>query len=451
MATQRNLTEGSIGGNLLRFSLPYLLSCFLQTFYGMADLFITGQYNGAGVITAVSVGSQLMHMLTVIIVGLAMGGTVTISRSVGAGDDRKAAKAIGNTTVLFLGFSLFLTAVLLACADGILRLLAVPEEAYAQARRYVTICFIGIPFITAYNVLAGIYRGLGDSKRPMYFGAIAGIINVGLDYLFIGPMSLGAAGAALATVLSQALSVILALARLKKTLHIPVKRGDFRPEQGMMKTLLSIGVPVACQDGLIQVAFLVITMIGNRRGVEVAAAIGIVEKVISFLFLVPSAMLSSVSTLCAQNAGAGRHDRSRKTLQYALGISVGFGLIVSILCQFFSEDIVRLFAREEPKVILLGGQYLRTYVFDCMLAGMHFCFSGFFCAYQKSMLSFIHNMLSVVLVRIPGALLATHLYPETLYAMGLAPALGSLLSSIICIIFYVRYRAVWEGGETTAS
>ncbi|MBR1780396.1 MAG: polysaccharide biosynthesis C-terminal domain-containing protein, partial [Oscillospiraceae bacterium] len=208
---EQNLTRGSVGRNLIRFSLPYLLSCFLQTFYGLADLFITGQFYGATTITAVSVGSQLTHMLTVVIVGLAMGSTVAISRAVGAGDERGAGRAIGNTVILFAVFAALMTAALLLCTDPILRALSVPEAAFVEARRYVSICFIGVPLITAYNVLASIYRGLGDSRHPMYFVAVAGVLNVGLDVVFIGPLHLGAAGAALATVIAQGVSVVCAL------------------------------------------------------------------------------------------------------------------------------------------------------------------------------------------------------------------------------------------------
>jgi putative MATE family efflux protein len=275
----------------------------------------------------------------------------------------------------------------------------------------------------------------------MYFVAVAGVINVGLDYLLIGGFSMGAAGAALATVIAQILSVCMALLYMKLRMRaVSVCKEDFRPDSRTMRAILTVGTPVAFQDGFIQIAFLVITVIANRRGVDVAAAVGIVEKVISFLFLVPSAMLSSISAICAQNAGAGLHDRSRKTLFYGIGISVGFGLLFTILCQFQAENILLLFAREEETVITMGAQYLRSYVFDCMAAGIHFCFSGYFCAYQKSSLSFIHNLASILLVRIPGAYLASVYFPDSLFPMGMAAPLGSLLSSLICIGAYLYFK-----------
>ena len=446
---QKDLTRGNLFGKMMQFAVPYLIACFLQTFYGMADLFITGQFNGAAAVSAVAVGSQVMHMLTVVIVGLAMGTTVCISRSVGAGSKRQVAGFIGNSAVLFTGFAAVLTVVLLLSTGGILKLLAVPEEALLQARQYLIICFIGVPFITAYNVVSSIFRGLGDTKSPMVFVAIAGLINVGFDYILIGPMGMGAAGAAIATVGSQAFSVVIALLFLLRGKDsLQVTRRDFRPDGQYMGQLLGIGVPVAFQEGLIQVSFLVITASANSRGVDVAAAVGIVEKIISFLFLVPSSMLSTVSAVTAQNAGAGLHERGKKALRYGITVCVAVGAVVFVICQFAADGIVSLFVVNEPEVVRLGGQYLRSYSVDCAIAGIQFCFSGYFSAYGRSQYSFIHNIISIALVRIPGAYLASVLYPQTLYPMGLAAPMGSLLSSVICLFLYKRLvRDIMNTGE----
>lgn len=436
---QKDLTRGNLFGKMMQFAIPYLIACFLQTFYGMADLFITGQFNGAAAVSAVAVGSQVMHMLTVVIVGMAMGTTVCISRSVGAGSKKQAAGFVGNSAVLFAFFAAVLTVVLLLCTGGILKVLAVPGEALAQARQYLIICFIGVPFITAYNVVSSIFRGLGDTKSPMVFVAVAGLINVGFDYILIGPMGMGAAGAAIATVGSQAFSVLIALLYLMKGKDaMQVSRRDFIPDRQYMGQLLGIGVPVAFQEGLIQVSFLVITAIANSRGVNVAAAVGIVEKIISFLFLVPSSMLSTVSAVAAQNAGAGLHERGRRALRYGVTVCVSVGLFVFIICQFAAEAVVGLFVVSEPEVVRLGGQYLRSYSLDCAIAGVQFCFSGYFSAYGRSRYSFIHNIISILLVRIPGAYMASVLYPASLYPMGLAAPLGSLLSSVICMFLYKK-------------
>ena len=441
---EKNLTSGSVLRNIIYFSLPYLLSYFLQTLYGMADLFIIGQFGGVGSITAVSVGSQVMHMLTVMVVGLAMGSTVSIGKAIGAAHKERARTAIGNTVTLFLGVSVACTALLLLLVRPIVSLMSTPEEAVADTVTYLTICFAGIPFITAYNIISSIFRGLGDSKRPMYFIAVSCGVNIALDYLFIGGFHMGTAGAALGTTLSQTISVILALVVIfgQKT-GIRLTKECFKPQREALGEILKIGVPVALQDGFIQIAFIVITVIANRRGLNDAAAVGIVEKVIGVVFLVPSTMLSTVSALSAQHIGAGKHERAAATLRYAIFITVGYGLAVSLAVQLAAEPIVGLFTADAA-VILLGGQYLRGYIWDCIFAGMHFSFSGYFCAYGMSGLSFLHNFLSIVLVRIPGAFLASKYFADTLFPMGLAAPGGSLLSVLICIVAFIWMRSKRE-------
>lgn len=422
--------------SILFFSLPYLLSYFLQTLYGMADLFIIGQFEGVASTTAVSIGSQVMHMTTVMIVGLAMGATVTIGRAVGAENKPRAARLIGNTVTLFMAGSVVLAAVLVGLVDPIVRIVSTPEQAVAGTRTYLIICFIGVPCITAYNIMASIFRGLGDSKSPMYFIAVACASNIALDYLFMGALHLGPAGAALGTTLSQLVSVIISLVvilRRKSGIHL--SGTDFKPERSALGEILSIGIPVMMQDGFIQVSFMIITIIANHRGLTDAAAVGIVEKIISFLFLVPSSMLSTVSALGAQNIGAGKHDRVDAILRYAIGIGLTFGLIVAVVVQFIAPSVVRPFTSDEA-VVLAGASYIRGYIFDCLFAGVQFSFSGYFCACGKSGISFLHNSLSILLVRVPGAYLASKYFPQTLLPMGLANAAGSLFSILVCVIAY---------------
>lgn len=505
------LTEGGVAARLVAFSLPFLMANFLQTLYGMADLFIAGQFNGADVITAVSIGSQIMHMITVIIAGLAMGTTVLTARAVGAGKERDAGLCAGNSLLAFLIFSVFATAILFVFCPQIVALMHTPPEAVGETLSYLGICFLGIPFISLYNSVSAVFRGAGDSKRPLYFVAASCLVNIILDVFFMGPLALGSRGAAFATVLSQAFSAFLAAfvlfdrgkrgacggvggthsgvggtrsasrgksgvsgdacggthagacggatggacgetlggadvgdgasggSRGKSGACVRILRGDFRMDAKVLKALLQIGLPVSAQDGFIQVSFLVITIIANSRGLSVAAAVGIVEKIICFLFLVPSSMLSAISALAAQNMGASLHARARHTLYAGMAIASAFGALFALAFQFASVPFVSLFTRD-AEVVQLGAQYLRSYVFDCFFAAFHFAFSGFFCAYGYSLLSFVHNTVSILLVRIPGAYLAAKYFPGTLYPMGWAPAIGSLLSSLICLGFYLLLK-----------
>ena len=433
---EKNFTTGSVLKGILFFSLPYLLSYFLQTLYGMADLFIIGQFADVSATTAVSIGSQVMHLITVMLVGLAMGSTVSIGQAVGRNDKKSISENIGNTVTLFMIISLILTGVLLIFVNPVVSFMSTPPEAVSGTVDYLTICFMGIPFITAYNIISSIFRGMGDSKTPMYFIAVACIINIGLDYLFMGAFQMGASGAALGTVLSQACSVLISLIIiLKRKNEMGVNKEAFKPNRIVMKKILNVGIPIALQDGFIQISFLIITIIANSRGLNDAAAVGIVEKIISFLFLVPSSMLSTVSALGAQNIGAGKRKRAQRILYYAVIITVGFGIMISIIIQFIAGPVVGLFT-ENAKVIVLGSQYIRGYIFDCIFAGIHFSFSGYFCACGHSELSFIHNIIAILLVRIPGVYITAKVF-SSLFPMGLATVGGSLLSVIICVIAYV--------------
>lgn len=287
----------------------------------------------------------------------------------------------------------------------------------------------------------------------MYFIAVACVANIALDYLFVGIFRLGPAGAALGTTISQAISVLVSLAVIIKRKSVVLIKTDFKPHRPVMGKILSIGIPIAVQDGLIQVAFIVITIIANQRGLNDAAAVGIVEKVMSFLFLVPSSMLSAVSALGAQNIGANKTKRAIATLRYAVFIAVGFGVLASVIIQFTAGSVISLFTdgstSDGADVIRLGSQYLRGYIFDCIFAGVHFSFSGYFCACGKSGLSFLHNILSIALVRIPGVYLTSRIFKTTLFPMGLATAAGSLLSVLICVIaFYVICHKEMAGKGT---
>lgn len=442
MNEKNDLTQGSVAKNLVLFAMPYLLSSFMQTFYGMADLFVVGLYNGSETTTAVAIGSQVMHMLTVIIIGFVMGTTVRIGQCVGARDGKAAAKTTGTSALFFSVFAVVVTAALLLGTAPIVKVMLTPEEAVAQTRVYLMICFAGVPFIVAYNVISGIFRGAGDSRRPMYFVAVACVTNIALDFVFIGVCGLGAAGAALGTVCGQAVSVVAALLVIRRqNLGFTVNRQDFHMDRGEVGRILKVGTPIAMQDGLIQVAFIVITVIANSRGLIVSAAVGIVEKLIGFMFLVPSAFLSAISTITAQNMGANKVDRARRSLYYSLAITVSWGVCCTLYSQFLPDTLVGIFTRDAD-VLTAGCDYLRSYAFDCIFAAVHFCFSGYFCGDQKSMVSFIHNITAIILVRIPGDWLASRLFPASLYPMGWAAPLGSLLSAMICVGFYCYY--IWS-------
>ncbi len=420
----------------MTFSLPYMFAYFLQILYGLADLYVIGQYCDVDSTTAVSNGAQVMYLVTVVLIGLAMGTTVLTARAVGAKDNARARIIIGNTITMFAVIAAVLLVFLLCMRSWIVSVMDTPPEAVAGMEHYLTVCFIGIPFIIAYNIIASIFRGLGDSRSPMYFVAVACVVNIALDYLFIGYFGLGAMGAALGTTLSQMASVLFAIGAIRRHRGVmDLSRSDLRPQKNAVKNILKVGLPIAVQDGFIQVSFLAITVIANQRGLVDAAAVGIVEKFIGLVFIVPSAMLSTVSAISAQNIGAGNAVRARLTMRTAMMITTGYGIVVAIVLQFVPQLAVGIFT-DNPQVLAQGADYLRGYVWDCIFAGLHFCFSGFFTACGYSIISFVHNCISIVCARIPLAWLSSTLYPDTLYPMGLSTCTGSMLSCLICLGAY---------------
>lgn len=435
-----DLTTNRIGRTVLRFCLPYLLANCLQSLYGIVDLFVIGQFENSAATTAVSVGSQVMHILTVILGGFAMGCTVRIGHAYGERYPRRLKQAIGNSIFLFAVLSVALTVLLFFLVDPILALMSTPQESFEDTRRYLQVCFLGLPMIVGYNLVGSILRGLGDSNRPLYFIAIACGANVLLDFLFIGLWGWSAFGAALATILAQMLSFAVSLAVLrKKGVGVGFTFSDLRPNLPMLKRILSVGFPIAVQDGFVQTSFLLITILANEKGVQTAAAVGIVERIIGFVFLVPSAMLSTVSAVGSQNIGAGLLQRAKQTLGMCLLISVSFGTVFCALSQCFATTFLSWFT-DDAAVISLGAGYLRTYSLDCIMASVQFCFSGYFFALGRSFASFLHNAISITLVRIPGAIFAFRTFSNSLQGLGLAAPMGSALSALLCVILYLRFE-----------
>lgn len=422
--------------NLVKFAIPYMIAAFLQTLYGLIDMFVVGFFNNAATTTAVAVGSQIMHMIVVVIVGLTLGITVQVGNNLGAQNTANIRKTIASAIIFFMGISLIMMVVLLLLNKVIVGLVLTPVEAANQTRQYFFVATWGIPFIFFYNIFSAIFRGLGDSKRPMYAVAIGGLVNVGLDFLFVGAFHLQAKGAAIATVVGQLFSGLIIYALYKKNMsEYVLKKHEYKIHKPILKNVVYVGVPVALQDGFIQVAFMVITVIANSRGLIDSAAVGVVEKLICFFFLVPSAFMSAVSAITAQCHGGQRLPEAKITLKYGLIITVCWGILIALICQVIPDNLVGIFTRDEM-VKTAGAAYLKGYSIDTALAAIHFCFSGYFCGIQKSYISFVHNLISVLFVRVPGSYLASKMFVDSLFPMGLAAPAGSLVSAVICVIFY---------------
>lgn len=432
-----DLTTGSVAKTLIAFALPFLFSSFMQAFYGAVDLFVAGRFAGSSAVSAVTIGSQIMYIVTSIVLGLSMGTTVMLGRKMGEQKQKELAEILGNSILIFFVLTIILTPLMLWQTTNLVALVQTPEKAVNEARQYITICSAGIPFIVGYNVISSILRGLGDSRTPMYFIGIACIINVILDFLLTGLFGMGTAGTAYATVTAQAVSFIFALFYIKKHgLPFSFTKKDICWKKSSVKGILTLGVPIASQDFLIQISFMVITVIANERGLVDSAAVGVVEKIIHFAFLVPSSFLSAISAITAQNTGAGKKERSIQTLKYGIYITGGYGILACILFELFPQAFTGFFSTD-PAVIHSGNTYLRSYCIDCFLAGIAFSLNGYLCGINKSLIPFIHNVISIFLVRIPVAYMMSKMFTDSLFPMGLASPLGSL-TSLLIILFYFK-------------
>ena len=367
-----------------------------------------------------------------------MGATVTIGRAVGAENKPRAARLIGNTVTLFMAGSVVLAAVLVGLVDPIVRIVSTPEQAVAGTRTYLIICFIGVPCITAYNIMASIFRGLGDSRSPMYFIAVACASNIALDYLFMGALHLGPAGAALGTTLSQLVSVIISLVvilRRKSGIHL--SGADFKPERSALGEILSIGIPVMMQDGFIQVSFMIITIIANHRGLTDAAAVGIVEKIISFLFLVPSSMLSTVSALGAQNIGAGKHDRVKQGFHCGMRIEAAYGVLIAVVCFAGAPFIMKLFVTD-PEVVHLGVRFLRTVSLFYLMPAATNGIQGFFRGIGDLKVTLVSSTFNMVF-RVAAAAVFVLVWKMEIEALPYSYAVGWVVMLLYELPMLVRY------------
>jgi len=340
-----SFTQGPIVSALIRFMLPVLGALALQAAYGAVDLIVVGQFGNSSSISAVGTGSTFLHMLTVVITGLSMGGTIVIGQYIGRKKPKKAGDVVGTIIIFLAVVGVLLTIILEIFAADILRLLKVPDAAFDQALSYTRICVGGTLVVIAYNVISGILRGIGNAKLPLIFVGIASVVNVIGDLLLVGVFKMDATGAAIATVFAQLVSVIISLFVLRKQkLPISFSKSQIRVNRGILKQVLSIGIPTALQDLMIQISFLVINAVINDMGLDQAAGYGVAQKIISFIMLIPSAIMQSVAAFVAQNIGAGNKARAKKGMKTAIAFGCSFGAVIACVGIFFGDILSMIFS-----------------------------------------------------------------------------------------------------------
>lgn len=434
---RQDLTKGSVSKQLIKFAIPFLLSNLLQAFYSVADMIIVGRFSGTTGITAVNIGSQINILVTGAALGLTIGATVLIAQYGGAGKYDEQRKTIGTIFTLYMMVAVFATAVMVFLWSPLLKVLKTPEPAFEEAKAYYIICMAGLVFTFAYNVISAVLRGLGDSKRPLYFVLIAAIGNIIGDFILVKYFKMGAAGAAYATVGAQAVSVILSLIYLfKNKFFAEYHKADFKIDREKAKTILKIGLPSSVQQVVVSFSFLTLTALVNDlpNNVVASACQGIGGKVNSFAVLPALAMSSAVSSMAGQNIGAGEVERAKKTMLTGMGIAFGITIIVFAIVEIFPNFIIRLFDTN-PEVIEVGTQYLRFIALDYLFVPFVFCMNGLAIGAGYTNFALFNACFSSILVRVPFAYIMVELTTLGFNGVGIATGLASIASIIVGAIY----------------
>ena len=452
------MSEKSIGKNdflsgpilppLIQFALPLMLSLLLQAFYGGVDLAVVGRFSPTASVSAVATGSQVMQAVTVIVSGLTMGSTVLVGKAMGARDGQRAGRVVAGQLRLFGLLAVVLTAAMLLFAPQAARLMNVPAEAVDETVRYLRICGAGIVFITAYNGISGVFRGIGNSRSPFLFVLIACLVNVVLDLVFVGLLGMNAAGAALATIIAQAVSVAFSLGYIRRHPLPFAVRKYWREGTGSVAGILRVGMPIALQDFLTNLSFLIITSIVNTLGLVASAGVGISEKLFVFLSIVPMAFMSALSTFVAQNMGAGNYKRARQALFSAQGISICFG-VAMFLGTFFAGGALASVFENDPAVVEAARLYLRGSSVEYLLISFTFCFLGYFNGREYTAFVMAQGLFSAFAVRVPLSYFLSRLPDASVFLISLAVPVSAVMNLTLCLLcfFWLRRRDKQRGLE----
>ena len=435
-----DFTEGKIISPLLRFVFPIMFAIFLQVFYGAVDLLIVGKFSDAVNVSAVSTGSQLMHSVTIILTDLALGTTVLLGIFLGQKNSEECGRVIGATIALFFSIGAAASVLFLCCAEPLAALMNAPAEAFAQTASYIRICGGGSVFIVAYNVLGSIFRGIGNASLPLFTVAVATFFNIAGDYLMVAIFHMGATGAAIATVVAQAVSVLCSVLLVKRLgLNLSFSTSDIGFHKSLIRRIIGVGIPIALQDLLVGISFLIILAIVNQYGVITSAGVGVAEKLCGFFLLAPIAFSQGISSFVAQNYGAGNMYRAHKALFYGITISLGCGIFLGYLAFFHSVALSSIFS-DDAAVCRASGEYLKAFSFDCLLTAFLFCFMGFFNGCARTRFVMLQGIAGAFLVRVPLSYLFSSWFGGNIFILGLATPASSFVQVLLCIIYFMKFK-----------
>ena len=431
-STASDFTRGKILSPLVRFMIPVFFSMLIQSLYGAVDLLIVGKFASSVDVSAVATGSQILFTLTNLVASFSMGTTILLGQMIGQGRGKEGGDIIGASLCLFAAVALVFTGVVPLAANALASVMNAPEEAFGETVAYLRICGAGFLFIIAYNLIGSVFRGIGDSKTPLVTVVIASVFNIFGDLLLVAVFKMGTRGAAIATVAAQALSVVISFFLIRrKSLPFTFRREQLRFDGRIIGRVTLLGLPIALQDLLVGVSFLIITAIVNDLGLTASAAIGVAEKVCGFIMLVPSAFMQAMAAFVAQNVGAGRYDRAKRALLYAVGISAALA-VVMFAVTFWRGDLLSAVFSNDGEVILASADYLRAYAIDCLLTCFLFCFIGYFNGLGMTRFVMIQGIVGAFCVRVLVSFLMARAEPVSLFRIGLATPCSTLLQIALC-------------------
>lgn len=441
--TAIDFTTGSIPKKLINFMIPILGALILQAMYGAVDILVVGQFGTKEGISGVSTGSSIVNLIIFTVAGLSMGITVLIGRYIGEKKEERIGKVIGGTIVFFAILSVAVAICMLVFARPLAHLMQAPAEAVDATILYVRICGGGIFFIIAYNVISSIFRGLGNSKLPLIFVAIACVANILGDLIFVAVFQMDVAGAALATVMAQAVSVILSLIIIRRQkLPFKVTKKDLHINNEI-RNFLKIGSPIALQEILTQISFLALCAFINRLGLDESSGYGVASKITSFVMLIPSALMQSLASFISQNVGAGREDRARKTMGTGMIIGVSIGVIIGIFA-FLKGDLLASVFSGDKDVVACAADYLRGFSPEAVITCISFSFIGYFNGHGLTMWVMLQGMAQTFLVRLPVSFIMSIQPDATLTMIGIAAPLATVFGIAINLAMFMVKKKKFE-------
>ena len=431
-----DFTKGNILKKLVAFMMPVLGALILQAAYGAVDLLVVGRFGSTSGLSAVSTGSQVLNLVTFVVIQFAMGITVLIARYLGEKRPERIGAVIGGGAVVFTMMSVALFIAMVGFARPISVLMQAPAEAVDLTASYVRICGAGILFIVAYNLLSAIFRGLGDSKSPLLFVLVACIVNIIGDLILVAGLHMDAAGAAIATVTAQALSVVFAvMLLLKKDLPFAITKKDFRLNPQCRK-FLKIGLPLALQEFLTQISFLALCAFVNRLGLEASSGYGVACKIVNFAMLVPSSLMQSMASFVSQNIGAGKKKRAKQSMFTGIGVGLAVGCVVFVLVLFKGDVLCSAFSTDAA-VIRNGFAYLKGFAPETLVTAILFSMVGYFNGNNKTVWVMTQGLIQTLLVRLPLAYFMSIQPNASLTKIGLAAPVATTVGIVLNVGFFI--------------